>query len=210
MGTKSSMSLVRTMPSTPSVERVRTKNCLPDCSRSMAAILTGAGKCLGRLKTGFWYSGMAEPVSSAAPSAAGAARGEAASRAVALTKSRRFIGISIARGGEESPRLHPDGQPEPAAPPAANHAFASYLATGRPGHELRRHGLGGRRPLLGRTDSGGHRGAGEQGERHAAPDPAVHTRIMQPVVTWAPYEETYSSDGDRKSTRLNSSHLGIS
>src|ERR1039457_4467051 len=94
MGRKSSMSLVRTMPSTPSVERVRRKNCLPDCSSSMVAILTGAGKCLCRLKTGFWYSGMAESLSSAA----GAARGEAASRVAALTKLRRFIGFSIARG----------------------------------------------------------------------------------------------------------------
>ena len=57
MGTKSSMSLVRTTPSTPSVERVRTKYCLPDCSSSMEAILTGAETCLCRLKTGFWNSG---------------------------------------------------------------------------------------------------------------------------------------------------------
>src|SRR5450759_3510316 len=97
MGMKSSMSLVSTTPSTPSVERVRRKYCLPDCSSSMAAILTGAETCFGRLKTGFWYSGMAESVFSAA-SAAGTARGEAASKVAALTKLRRFIGISIARG----------------------------------------------------------------------------------------------------------------
>src|ERR1039458_7389532 len=105
MGTKSSMSLVRTTPSTPSVERVRRKNCLPDCSNSMEAILMGAGKCFGMVKTGFWNSGIAESLSSAA----GTGRGEAASRVAVLTKLRRFIGLSIARGGVSELRSDAQG-----------------------------------------------------------------------------------------------------
>src|SRR5438270_11430884 len=90
METKSSMSLVRITPSTPSVDRVRTKYCFPDCSKSMDAIVTGEETCFRRLKTGRSQAGVAASVLSSAASPC-IPRPSIAAPAELFTKLRRFI-----------------------------------------------------------------------------------------------------------------------
>src|ERR1035437_545475 len=87
---------------------------------------------------------MAESLSSAA----GDAKGEAASRLAALTKSRRFIGFSIARGGGIRLRLVPGGTGFSLSIRANlgrcwQAKVRVILSAGRLVHEVRRDGVGG-------------------------------------------------------------------